>query len=1164
MPSFSSCPSPSKIGTLPFARRRLTISFRQCQKLSRNWELSTSSAFFPFVPMFVSVLSFLLMFGPSLHQSIDGTSSQLLPTNGTSTGANSSLPAAGFLLPPVQLKIGLLFPNGSQRLRMLFGFGQSAPAVTLALERARQEQLIDNINFTYTWRMSDCFQPWAVGYANQLILTETVDVVIGPPCVSSAIAAGYVATFYNTPIYLWGATVSPALTNATVFPTVNNMNVNSDKLAMAVQSVLVQFNWTEVSFVYIPDYERMVCNSVQQSFSSLVNVSNLTIVFQHQMESNTDSMKSTLRSLRNRSRIVVGCFDVEVDRRNFLLSIFDSGLAASNEFVFIIGALRNQGMLQQVSTGSDGSIKYDNIWVDKNNPSDGRDADALAATKHVIVIDLENQSSAQINEFSRNLTAKFGSFPFFCNGSCMGGPTEQSPSQYARSLFDTTYAYFRALNHTMEQTKSASKDLFRNGSYLNDKNAGSSFQGETGMIRLDSDGNRQPSFYVTMLNALNVPTVTMNVNFSDGELKIEQRYASDAALWVNWGGIRPLTTPLCGYNGTQCGQDVTMYILIGGLLVLVLLIAALLGVGYALREKMREKERLTRECLIPFAELRNLKELRSSEELKADTEKSMRSMHSSQSGSTKLTVGSHKALETVNYAFFVYNREIVLGVKYHVRVRIQSEDLTYLRKLRQLDHDNLNKFYGVCTDAPLLYGIWKHCQRGTLKELIEKEQYVGDNFVMFALMRDIASGLIAIHQSFVGAHGLLSSESCLINDRWQVKISDFGLNIIRESQPMPKKNLLWTAPELLRENNRTGTKEGDVFSFAVICVEMLNRETVWNGVERDDDVDEILYRLKRTNNTIPHRPQLRPREETNQSLLHLVRDCWSEVPSERPRMDMVRTMLKQMVQDGNQNLMDYVFGMLEQYASSLEQEVEERTKELVEEKRKSDILLYRMLPRQVADKLKLGEAVEPESFQMATIFFSDVVSFTTLAGKCTPLQVVNLLNGLYTAFDGIIDTHDCYKVETIGDGYLVCSGIPKRNGDQHAKEIAELSFAFLRTVRDFRVDHLPSERVNLRIGFHSGPAVAGVVGLTMPRYCLFGDSVNTASRMESNGKSGKVHISASANRFLTGVGGGYVTEPRGEVIIKGKGVMETFWLLGRIGEVHLPEGSAEMAPAAEG
>ena len=83
--------------------------------------------------------------------------------------------------------------------------------------------------------------------------------------------------------------------------------------------------------------------------------------------------------------------------------------------------------------------------------------------------------------------------------------------------------------------------------------------------------------------------------------------------------------------------------------------------------------------------------------------------------------------------------------------------------------------------------------------------------------------------------------------------------------------------------------------------------------------------------------------------MHLIRDCWNEKPNERPKISQVRSMLKQMVRDGNQNLMDYVFGMLEQYASSLEQEVEERTRELVEEKRKSDILLYRMLPKQVAE-----------------------------------------------------------------------------------------------------------------------------------------------------------------------------------------------------------------------
>ncbi|CAJ0918900.1 unnamed protein product, partial [Mesorhabditis belari] len=224
--------------------------------------------------------------------------------------------------------------------------------------------------------------------------------------------------------------------------------------------------------------------------------------------------------------------------------------------------------------------------------------------------------------------------------------------------------------------------------------------------------------------------------------------------------------------------------------------------------------------------------------------------------------------------------------------------------------------------------------------------------------------------------------------------------------------------------------------------------------------------------------------------------------------------------------------------------VQDRMVELVEEKKKSDILLQRMLPKQVAEKLKMGQSVEPESFESVTIFFSDVVQFTNLAAKCTPLQIVNLLNDLYTMFDTIIEQHSVYKVETIGDGYLCVSGLPYRNGIQHVREIAEMSLSFLTVVQAFRIPHLPSESINLRIGMHSGSCVAGVVGLAMPRYCLFGDTVNTASRMESNGKPGRIHISGEAEALLRQVGG-YETETRGEVIIKGKGVMETFWLNGR-------------------
>ncbi|CAJ0948992.1 unnamed protein product, partial [Mesorhabditis belari] len=325
------------------------------------------------------------------------------------------------------------------------------------------------------------------------------------------------------------------------------------------------------------------------------------------------------------------------------------------------------------------------------------------------------------------------------------------------------------------------------------------------------------------------------------------------------------------------------------------------------------------------------------------------------------------------------------------------------------------------------------------------------------------------------------------------------------------------------------------------------RKGVFDLENRNEKIEELLYMIKR-GSSIPMRPNLNVPEEMelNPAVLHMIRDCWSDSPDARPTISTIKTIIKSMAQSdgGQQNLMDHVFNLMESYAETLEKEVQDRMTELVEEKKKSDLLLYRMLPKQVADRLKLGQSVEPESFDSVTIFFSDVVQFTNLAAKCSPLQIVNLLNDLYTIFDQIIEQHSIYKVETIGDGYLCVSGLPYRNGIQHVKEIAEMSLDFLRAVQIFRIPHLPSEKINLRIGMHSGSCVSGVVGLAMPRYCLFGDTVNTASRMESNGKPGRIHMSFDAVDLLNRIGG-YEVEPRGEVIIKGKGVMETFWLNGR-------------------
>ncbi|CAH1777754.1 unnamed protein product, partial [Owenia fusiformis] len=141
-------------------------------------------------------------------------------------------------------------------------------------------------------------------------------------------------------------------------------------------------------------------------------------------------------------------------------------------------------------------------------------------------------------------------------------------------------------------------------------------------------------------------------------------------------------------------------------------------------------------------------------------------------------------------------------------------------------------------------------------------------------------------------------------------------------------------------------------------------------------------------------------------------------------------------------------------------------------------------------------------------------------------------------------------VETIGDAYMVVSGIPVRNGDRHIVEIANMSLHILSAILKFRIAHFPDKKLQARIGINSGPCAAGVVGLTMPRYCLFGDTVNMASRMESTGLPCKIQLSPNALQQLK-MHKGFFTAERGPTEVKGKGKVITHWLTGH-SEFHRP------------
>ncbi|CAH1244445.1 GUCY1B3 [Branchiostoma lanceolatum] len=230
-------------------------------------------------------------------------------------------------------------------------------------------------------------------------------------------------------------------------------------------------------------------------------------------------------------------------------------------------------------------------------------------------------------------------------------------------------------------------------------------------------------------------------------------------------------------------------------------------------------------------------------------------------------------------------------------------------------------------------------------------------------------------------------------------------------------------------------------------------------------------------------------------------------------------------------------------AKQLEEKKEElrmMSEALQEEQKRTDMLLYSMLPRQVANKLREGRKVEAGEYDEVTILFSDIVTFTNICAMCKPIQIVQLLNEMYLRFDRLTTVHDVYKVETIGDAYMVVGGLPVPV-KSHAERVANMGLGMQMAAGHVK-SPVTGKPIQIRVGIHTGPVVAGVVGEKMPRYCLFGDTVNTASRMESHGVPGKVHISPATYKALRGKS--FIIKERGEINVKGKGPMYTYYVVG--------------------
>ncbi|CAD5124472.1 DgyrCDS12754 [Dimorphilus gyrociliatus] len=739
-------------------------------------------------------------------------------------------------------------------------------------------------------------------------------------------------------------------------------------------------------------------------------------------------------------------------------------------------------------------------------------------------------------------------------------------------LYDGAKLLGRGLVRQEEITNST------NGTAIIKRLTGSTFTSIQGYeMSIDELGEVMPNYTVLAFTKKNKNVLQQAGSFyykrgnvSDVEFSIENQI-----VWA--GGRVPISDPKCGFKGEKC-QFETNWLLLSSLLGVSLLL--LVGLIFAIRHYRYEQAlgklmwKIHQKDLI-FLDSNGTpisKDSRKQSKMSYTNDDCLLDATEEEEESvedfTKLLNDTNQNIKGDSKKFFCkvasYRSHIVAikEIYAYKDLEITRNFKKRMHELKHLQDDNLNRFIGVCLDIPRkVLLVSAYSQRGSLRNVLDDSDINFDDLFKCNLVSDLIKGMIYLHDSEIGAHGNLKSTNCLIDSRWILRITDFSLDSFKSShQPRTSSasrdysfldqlseedavKLFWTPPEVLSCPTLRNSQKVDSYAFGIILHEIHSK--LWPFESYNLHSQEIIRQIME-NNLKPDLTFYDDKPLPNCVKL-CMEDCWSDISYERPDFKTIYNKLKPLRKGLKSNFYDNMISLMENHANNLENIVACRTRELTEEKKRSEALLLRMLPRSVAEQLKRTNEVLPEQYSCVTIFFSDIVGFTRMASRHTPMEIVHILNDLYSSFDSVIGEFDVYKVETIGDAYMVVSGLPERNGDNHAAEIASMALKLLQAFNSCSLHERKNwdEILQLRIGIHSGPAAAGVVGHRMPRYCLFGDTVNVASRMESNGLPMKIHMSEDCSTLLDKLGGYEITK-RGPISIKGKGEMTTYFLEGEM------------------
>ncbi|XP_044059250.1 retinal guanylyl cyclase 2 isoform X1 [Siniperca chuatsi] len=941
---------------------------------------------------------------------------------------------------------------------------------------------------------------------------EMADAFVGPTNPGYCVAASLLAKNWDKAIFSYGC-VNYELDRITGYPTfARTLPSRTDVLF----TVLKHFRWASV--VVVSSNEDIWMDTAGRVATALRN-KGLPVGLVTSIGINETEVEGTLRKIQaaGEIRVIIMCMHSILvggeQQATFLLKAQKMGLT-SGKYVFVPFDTLHY------------SVPYANVsYFPLQNNSRLREAyDA------VLTITMASEPLSFNEAFAAAKSSEEVTLPV--------QPEQVNP------LFGTIYNSIYLLAKSIHNVRRGGMQL--SGSNLAYFMKNITFSGFNQKVQVDTGGNVKISYVI--------------LDSDNRESKLYQTYLVDltsgvlrfAGRSINFpGGSPPPSDSSCWFekNAVCTGGVEVTYIIVVFAVIFTLAVGGL-AISLYIRRRFQQIQlvRGPNRILLTVEDLTFINPQLSKKKITLEDLSESKSALEEKSADCSHSVNSIQTAthETTNVA--VYEGDWVWLKKFEEGQfkEVKQSTTKIFTKMKDLRNENVNPFLGFFLDCSMFAVVTEHCSRGSLQDLLRNEDVKLDWMFKSSLLLDLIKGMKYLHHRDF-PHGRLKSRNCVVDGRFVLKITDYGFNELLESQKAPieeppPEDLFWTAPEFLRDLaiSRKGTYKGDVYSFSIILQEVVVRGPPYCMLGLSPE--EIIRKVKKPP------PMCRPTVAPDQAPLEciqLMKQCWSELPERRPTFEEIFDRFKLINKGKKTNIIDSMLRMLEQYSSNLEDLIRERTEELEVEKQRTEKLLSEMLPPSVAEALKTGATVEPEYFDQVTIYFSDIVGFTTISSLSDPIEVVDLLNDLYSLFDAVLSNHDVYKVETIGDAYMVASGLPKRNGNKHAAEIANMSLNILSSVGTFHMRHMPDMPVRIRIGIHSGPCVAGVVGLTMPRYCLFGDTVNTASRMESTGLPYRIHVNMSTVKILHSLNEGYKIDVRGKTELKGKGIEETYWLVGK-------------------